>query len=82
MFNPVVPYRYLLPTTYLFMADIRNPDFLFVVIGPEFVSTSLAFTRSNASHAAGPHDRLSPKTVNLDPIDGGERLRHNIHISL
>ena len=29
MFNPVAPYRYLLPTVYLFMVDIANPD-LFV----------------------------------------------------
>ena len=28
-FNPVAPYGYLLPTVYLFMADIANPD-LFV----------------------------------------------------
>ena len=26
MFNPVAPYRYLLPTMYLFMADIAIPD--------------------------------------------------------
>ena len=24
--NPVAPYGYLLPTVYLFMADIVNPD--------------------------------------------------------
>ena len=29
VFNPVAPYRYLLSTVYLFMADIANPD-LFV----------------------------------------------------
>ena len=29
VFNPVAPYRYLLPTVYLFMADIANSD-LFV----------------------------------------------------
>ena len=27
VFNPVVPYRYLLSDMYLFMADITNPDF-------------------------------------------------------
>ena len=26
MFNPVVPYRYLLPTMYMFMVDITDPD--------------------------------------------------------
>ena len=29
MFNPVIPYLYMLPTVYLFVADIANPD-LFV----------------------------------------------------
>ena len=29
VFNPVAPYRYLLPNMDLFMADITNPD-LFV----------------------------------------------------
>ena len=29
VFNPIAPYQYLLPTMYLFMADIANPD-LFV----------------------------------------------------
>ena len=29
VFNPVAPYGYLLPTVYLFIADIANPD-LFV----------------------------------------------------
>ena len=28
MFNPVAPYRYLLHTVYLFVADIANPDLL------------------------------------------------------
>ena len=28
-FNPVAPYQHLLPSVYLFMADIANPD-LFV----------------------------------------------------
>ena len=28
MFNPVSPYRYLLPNLYLSVADIANPDLL------------------------------------------------------
>ena len=28
MFNPVAPYRYLLPNVCLSVADIANPDFL------------------------------------------------------
>ena len=31
VFNPVAPYRDLLPNVYLFMADITNPD-LFVCV--------------------------------------------------
>ena len=62
MFNPVAPYRYLLPTMCLFMADIANPDlFVCVVVGPGFISTSPAFTRSRASHPAGQHGRLAQK---------------------
>ena len=62
MFNPVAPYGYLLPNVYLFMADITNPDlFVCVFVGPRFVSTSPAFMRSSASHAAGPHGRFAQK---------------------
>ena len=50
VFNHVAPYRYLLPTGYLFVADIKNPDCLCVVVGPGIVSTLLAFMRSSASH--------------------------------
>ena len=50
MFNPVALYGYLLPTVYLFMADITNPE---LFVGPGFVSS--AFMRSSASHPAGPH---------------------------
>ena len=57
MFNPVAPYRYLLPNLYLSVADITNPDFLRVVVGPGLVSTSPAFMRSISSHPAGPHGR-------------------------
>ena len=48
VFNPIAPYGYLLPNMYLYMADIANPDLLFVFVGPGFVSTSSAFMRSNA----------------------------------
>ena len=34
MFNPVAPSGYLLPTMYLFMADIKTC--LYVVVGPGF----------------------------------------------
>ena len=41
VFNPVAPYRYLLPNLYLYVADIANPC-LRVVVGPGLVSTSPA----------------------------------------
>ena len=71
MFIPVAPYRYLLPNLYFSVADIANPDFLGVVVGPRLVSTSLsAFMMSIASHPAGPHGRLAPKTVIGPPFLG------------
>ena len=60
----VAPYQYLLPTVYLSLADIVNPDFLRVVVGPGFVSTSPALMRSSASHPTGPHGWPVKKTVN------------------
>ena len=60
MFNPVVPYEYMLPNMYLFIADITNPDsFMFNGL----VLTSPAFVRSSAKHPAGPQCRLAQKTV-------------------
>ena len=81
MFNLVVPYIYLLPNMYLFIADIANPR-LFEVVGPGLVSTSPAFVRSSASHSAGPHGRLAKKSVNRPHIAGGGRVGHNLHSSL
>ena len=53
MFNPVVSYRYLFPTMYLFMAYNANPDLcVCVVVGPGFVSASPDFMRSSATHPA------------------------------
>ena len=40
MFNPVAPYRYLLPTMYLFMTDIANPD-LFVCSCRTWISVDI-----------------------------------------
>ena len=51
-------------------------------VGPRLVSTSPTFMRSSASHPAGPHGRLSPKTVNRALNTGGGRCRHNLHSGL
>ena len=60
-------YRYLLPTMYLFMADITNPD-LFVYSCRTWIC--LDITRFYED----PHGRLAPKTVNLAPLPGDERF--------
>ena len=82
MFKPVALYRYQLPNVYLSEADIVNPDFVRVVVGPELVWTSPAFMRSSATQPAGTHGSLARKTVNRVPIVGGLRNRHNFHNSL
>ena len=55
---------------------------LFNVIGPGLVSTSPVFVKSSASHPAGPHERIAPKTVDRAPIAVGGKVRHNLHISV
>ena len=75
MFNPGVPYGYLLPTVFLFMADIANPN---LFVGPGWVSTPPAFMRSSASHLVGPHGQLAQKNAK----SGGRGFQHNLHSSL
>ena len=53
MFNPVASYRYLLPTVYVSVTDIANPNLLGVVVGPGLVSTSLAFMMTSSPKAPG-----------------------------
>ena len=59
MFNHVAPYRYLLPTMYLFMADIEIP-YLFVCGCRTCICLDIArvFMRSSASHPSGLHGCL------------------------
>ena len=72
--QPVAPYVYLLPTMYLFMADIANPD-LFVCGCRSWICLDITrFLRSSASHPAGPHGRLAQTTINRAPITGGGRF--------
>ena len=54
VFNPVTPYRYLLPSVYLFMADISNP-YLFCVVADLDLSQ-----HHSASHPAGPNGQIAP----------------------
>ena len=61
LFNPVAPYRYLLPTVYLSVADIENPDLL-ACDCQTWISLDIArFKRSSATHPTGPHDQLGRK---------------------
>ena len=60
-FGAVAPYRYLLHTVYLFMADIANPD-VFVCSCRTWICLDITcFMRSSASHPVCPHGRLSQK---------------------
>ena len=55
---------HLIDICYLTCQISLSQTCLWVFVGPGYVSTSLAFMRCSASHPAGPHGRLSPKTVN------------------
>ena len=61
---PVAPYRYLLPTMYVFVADIANPD-LFVCIRLDII---YFLKLSSVNHPVYPHGRIAKETVNQDPI--------------
>ena len=70
MFNTVLPYRYLLPTMYLFMTDIANPD-LFVCCFQTWICIDITLfcdeQRQLSSWSAWP--ACPPqKTVNRDTI--------------
>ena len=70
VFNHVAPYRYQLPTVYLCMADIANPNLLVCSCRTWICLDITRFMRSSASHPAGPHGRRAPKTVNQAHISG------------
>ena len=69
MFNPVAPYGYMLPTLYVFMADIENPD-LFVCGCRTWICLDITrFMGCSAIHPAGPHGRLGRMLgIWIDPI--------------
>ena len=59
MFNPVVPYLYLLPTVYMSVSDITNPDLLACSCRTWI---SLDINRfSEELLQPGPHDWLAQK---------------------
>ena len=62
-FNPVAPYRYLLPNVYLLGHISQLQTCLRVVVGPGFVSTLSTFMRSSASHLAWPACQKGVDTI-------------------
>ena len=77
MFNHVAPYRYLLPTVYLFVADIANPD-LFVCCCRTWICLDIARFYEEQCQPSSVSTWLAcqlspPQTVNRAPItwDGG-----------
>ena len=79
VFNPVVPYRYLLSNWNCMWQISQIHTCLRVVVGPGLVLTAPDFMCSITSHPAGPHGRLAQKTVIGSPLLGGGRCRHNLH---
>ena len=69
MFNPVAPYRYLLPTVYLFVPDIVNLN-LFVCACRTWICIDIARfyeERCHPSIGSAPAWPACKKTVNLGP---------------
>ena len=80
MFNPVAPYRYLLPNLYLSMADIANPD-LFACGSRIWISLDIAhFYEDHCQPSSGSAWPAFPKNGNRVPIAGGGRGRDNLHM--
>ena len=69
MFNPVAPYRYLLPNLYLSVADIANPD-LFACSSCTWIS--LVTARFYEEHC-------QPSSGSAWPACPKKRCRHNLH---
>ena len=67
VFNPVSPYRYLLPNMYLSVSDIANPDLL-ACSSQTWIS--IVITRFYEEYCQ--HGRLAPKTVIGPPLLGRE----------
>ena len=70
MFNPVAPYRYLIPNMYLSVADIANLD-LFACGGRIWISLDIArFYEEHCQSSSGSAWSACPKTVIGPPLLG------------
>ena len=79
MFNPVAPYRYLLPNLYLSVAAIANLD-LFACGSRTWISLDIArFYEEHCQPSGGSAWPTCPKNGNRAPIAVGGRGRHNLH---
>ena len=78
-FNPVAPYRYLLPNLYLSVAYIANTD-LFSCGSRTWSSLDIArFYEKHCQPSSGSARPACPKNGNRAPIAGGGRGEHNLH---
>ena len=70
-FNPVAPYRYLLPNLYLSVADIANPD-LFACGSRTWISLDIArFLRNNVSVGCVVWSLFCSSDLVTHPLQGG-----------
>ena len=79
MFDPVAPYRGLLPNLYMSVADIANPD-LFACGSRTWISLDIArFYEEHCQPSSGSAWPARPKSVIRHPLLGRRRGRHNLH---
>ena len=74
MFNPVAPYRYLLPNLYLSVVDIANPD-LFTCGMLTWISLDIVrFYEEHCHPSSGSAWPACPKNGDRAPIAGAGRV--------
>ena len=79
MFNPVAPYRYLLPNLYLSVVDITNPD-LFGCGSRTWISLDIArFYEEHFQLSSGSAWPACLENGNRGPIAVDGRGQHNLH---
>ena len=78
VFNPVAPYRYLLPNLYLSVADIANPDLFACSSWTRFSLDITSFYEEHCQPSSESAKPACPTNGNQVPIAGGEMGRHNL----
>ena len=82
MFNSVTPYRYLLPTMYLSVADIANPDLLVCGRRTWISLDSARIYEEQCQPSIGSAWPDCRETVNRALIADDRRGQHNLHSGL